>query len=80
MLSHSEKKLLIVPHASLLITSDGRTWVYVAEGPRTFVRTPVTLAWIQGDRTFLSEGPAPGRLVVVAGSVELFGEELGISK
>ena len=25
-----EKKLLIVPHASLLITSDGRTWVYVA--------------------------------------------------
>jgi hypothetical protein len=76
----SENILRIVPHASLLFANDGRTWVYVAEGPHTFVRTPVTLAWIHGDRAFLTEGPAPGVRVVVAGSVELFGEELGIGK
>jgi hypothetical protein len=74
----TERVMRVVPHAALLFTSDGRTWVYVAEGSNAFVRSEVELAWISGDRAFLTNGPLPGTPVAVGGSVELFGEEFGI--
>ena len=67
-----------MPSAALLYDSEGRTWVYVSEGARSFLRAPVTIARLDGDRAYLSDGPAPGTQVVVVGAPELLGVELGV--
>jgi hypothetical protein len=42
------------------------------------LRAPVTIARLDGDRAYLSDGPAPGTQVVVVGAPELLGVELGV--
>jgi hypothetical protein len=68
----------VMPSAALLYDSEGRTWAYVREGARSFLRAPVTIARLDGDRAYLSDGPAPGTQVVVVGAPELLGVELGV--
>ena len=69
----------VMPSAALLYDSQGRTWAYVREGAaRSFLRAPVTIARLDGDKAYLSDGPAPGTQVVVVGAPELLGVELGV--
>ena len=68
----------VIPQSALLYSADGKTWVYTEESPLTFVRASVDVAWIDGARVILKNGPAAGRAIVTTGSVELFGEEFGI--
>ena len=68
----------VIPHGALLFSADGKTWVYTQEGPLTYVRAPVDVAWIDGARVILKNGPPVGSAIVTTGSVELFGEEFGI--
>jgi hypothetical protein len=67
-----------MPAAALLYDSEGRTWVYVREEARSFLRAPVTIARLDGDKAYLSDGPPPGTQVVVVGAPELLGVELGV--
>jgi hypothetical protein len=70
--------LSAMPSAALLYDAQGRTWAYVDEGARTYVRAPVTIARAVGDAAYLSDGPAPGTLVVTVGAPELLGVEQGV--
>jgi hypothetical protein len=67
-----------MPAAALLYDPEGGTWAYVREGARTFRRTPVSIARLDGDVAYLSDGPAPGTHVVTVGAPELLGVELGV--
>lgn len=69
---------LVVPYAAVLYDGSGDAWVYVATGPRTFVRSPITIAHIEADRVVLSDGPTAGAEVVTVGVAELHGVESGV--
>jgi hypothetical protein len=65
----------IVPYASVLYDANSATWVYTSPEPLVFVRHPIAIDYIEGDRAVLSDGPATGTAVVTAGAAELFGTE-----
>ena len=64
--------------AALLYDADGRSWAYTNPTPLTFVREPVTVDRVDGDRAYLRSGPAPGTAVVTVGAAELLGVEYGV--
>ena len=65
----------IIPYASVLYDTEGRTWVYTNPKPLTFVRAPVTVDRIEGDQAFLLKGLPAGSVVVTTGAEELYGSE-----
>jgi hypothetical protein len=69
-----------IPYAALLYDSTGATFVYTSPEPLVFVRHPVTVESIQGDRVTLREGPPVGTVIVTAGGAELTGVEFGVGK
>jgi hypothetical protein len=74
----SGKQRLVVPYSSILYDAKGGTWVYTSPEPLVFVRAPITVDFIRGDRVVLKNGPAPGTAVVIVGATELFGTEFGV--
>jgi hypothetical protein len=70
----------VVPYAAVLYGVNGETWVYTNPKPLVFVRSPITVDYIEGDLAVLSEGPEIGTAVVTLGAAELFGTETGVSK
>jgi hypothetical protein len=68
---------LEVPYAALVYDGAGKTWVYTAPEPRTYIRAAVTVDQITGDKVQLRSGPAAGTDVVTLGAAELFGAEFG---
>lgn len=64
-----------VPYAAVLYDTEGRTWVYTAPQPLTYVRRPIMITSIEGDAAYLNEGPPPGTEVVSVGAAELFSTE-----
>ena len=68
----------VVPYASVLYDSHGDTWVYTNPEPQVFVRHPIAVDYIEGDRAVLSDGPPSGTEVVTVGAAELFGTEFEI--
>lgn len=69
---------ILVPYASILYEPDGSSWVYVEQEPLHFVRHPVTIEIIEGDLATLTDGPAPGTVVVRTGVAELYGTEFEV--
>jgi multidrug efflux pump subunit AcrA (membrane-fusion protein) len=69
-----------IPYAALLYELDGSTFVYTNPEPLTFVRAPVVVDRIEGDRVALVEGPPAGTAVVIVGGAELIGIEFGLGK
>jgi multidrug efflux pump subunit AcrA (membrane-fusion protein) len=67
-----------IPYAALLYDPDGRTTTFTRVAPFTYVRRPVTVAAIRGDRVILSGGIPAGLTVVVVGADELLGAETGV--
>jgi len=67
----------VVPTSSMLYDAKGKTWVYTSPEPMVFVRHAITVDHIDGDRVVLSDGPAPGTVVVTVGAAELLGTEYG---
>ena len=70
----------VIPYAAVLYDVQGDAWTYVSPEPLVFVREPIVIDSIQGDRVFLSDGPELGTAVVTVGAAELYGAELGVSK
>jgi hypothetical protein len=70
----------IIPYSALIYDLDGSTWIYVSPEPLVFVREPVTVDFIEGDRVILSEGPSVGTAVATVGVAELYGADTGVGK
>jgi hypothetical protein len=70
----------VVPYQAVLYGVHGETWVYSELEPLVYVRLPIVIDYIEGDRAFLSEGPEVGTTVVTVGAAELLGTETGVSK
>jgi hypothetical protein len=70
----------VIPYAAVFYTAAGDTWTYTNPEPLTFVRVPIIVDHIEGDRAFLSEGPASGVEVVTQGSSELYGTETEVEE
>jgi hypothetical protein len=70
----------VIPYSALIYDLDGSTWIYVSPKPLVFVRQPVTVDFIEGDRAILSDGPQVGETVVTVGVAELYGADTGVGK
>jgi len=70
---------LSVHHGALVYDKKGLPWVFAVVGPRTYVRSAVTVKQVDGDVATLSAGPPAGTEVVTVGAIELWGTELGIA-
>jgi hypothetical protein len=68
----------VVPYAAVLYDAHGDAWVYTSPEPRVFIRHPIKIDYIEGDRAVLSEGAAVGTAVVILGAAELFGAEFEV--
>ena len=68
----------VIPYAAVIYSPTGETWAYVNSKGLTFVRQAIVVDRIDGDRAFLSEGPAVGTKVATVGVQELFGAESGV--
>ena len=69
---------LVIPYAAVVYDADGKTWAYTSPKALTYVRSPITVARIAGDKAYLAAGPAVGTNVVTVATAELFGTEAGI--
>lgn len=69
-----------IPYAAVFYTSDGQTWTYTNPEPLAYVRVPIVVDRIRGDRAFLSDGPPAGMEVVTQGSAELYGTETDVEE
>jgi hypothetical protein len=72
------KKRKVIPYGAVLYDAEGKTSVYVSPAPNTYVRQPITVDYIQGDRAVLVAGPAAGTAIVTVGAAELYGTETGV--
>ena len=68
----------VIPYASLIYTPDGGEWVYTSPSNLSFVREPVSIAYIDGDIAVLTAGPDAGVQVVTTGVAEVYGAEFGV--
>jgi hypothetical protein len=68
----------VVPYSSLIYDPQGGTWIYTSPKPRTFVRAPVDVYRIEGDRVFLRDGPPVGTVVASVGVAEIYGSEFEV--
>jgi hypothetical protein len=75
--SHGE---LAIPYAAVLYDPAGDTWTYTSPEALTFVREPIDVERIVGDRAFLSDGPPSGTDVVTVGAAELLGTEYEVGE
>ena len=69
-----------IPYAAVFYTSEGDTWAYTSPESLTFVRVPIVVDHVRGDRAFLTEGPPAGMEVVTQGLAELYGTETDVEE
>jgi hypothetical protein len=70
----------VIPYAAVLYAADGGTYTYTSPRPRVFVRHPIRVIRIDGERALLSSGPPAGTQVVTVGSQELYGSEYDVEE
>lgn len=69
-----------IPYSAVLYSADGKTFAYRRERRLVYVRTPITVTDIRGDRAVLASGPPVGTAVVTVGAPELYGTEFGVEE
>ena len=74
------KQRSAIPYAAVLYGPTGDTWTYTNPEPLVFVRAPIDVVQIQGERAVLSEGPPAGTEVVTVGAAELLGTEYEVGE
>jgi hypothetical protein len=70
----------VIPYDAVIYAADGTTFTYTSPKPLVFVRSPIRVRDIRGDRALLSAGPPAGTAVVTVGSQELFGTEYEVEE
>lgn len=68
-------KGVTIPYAAVLYDTEGKTWTYTNADSLTFVRSPIAIDHMDGDKVVLKAGPTVGTPVVTVGAAELFGSE-----
>jgi hypothetical protein len=68
-----------VAYSALIYDPEGKTFVYTSPKPLTYLRKPVEVARVRGDRVLLSDGPPAGTTVVTVGTAEVYGTELEVA-
>lgn len=71
---------LVVPYSALIYDTAGQTWIYTNPEALTYIREAVTVDFIEGEKVFLSTGPAAGTAVAVTAVAELYGTDTGVGK
>lgn len=71
-------KQTIVPVGALLYEANGQTAVYVKTGAFIYTIQFITVAGINGNSVVVSQGLAPGTVVVTQGAEELLGVQNGV--
>jgi hypothetical protein len=66
----------VIPYASVLYDTQGDAWTWIKTAPLVFVRHPIAIDQIEGDKVVLSKGPDTGAQVVTVGAAELYGSEM----
>lgn len=69
---------VIIPYSSLVYESSGATFAFISPSPLVFTEVPVTVARIQNDSVYVTNGPRPGSRVVTVGAEELLGVQTGV--
>ena len=70
----------VIPYSAVLYSPTGETWAYVSTEPTTFLRHAIVVDRINGNKAFLSKGPAAGAKVATVGVAELYGAESGLGQ
>ena len=70
----------VIPSAAILYDAEGRAYVYTSPKPRVFVRAPLVVRSVDGERAILVKGPPVGTRVVTVGATELYGVEFGVEE
>jgi hypothetical protein len=70
----------VIPYAAVLYDENGDTWTFTRPQDLTFLRQEVKVDYIEGDQSFLLDGPPAGSTVVTVGAAELLGAELGVGE
>ena len=68
----------VVPHHALIYNPDGDVFVYTKPKAETYIREPIEVVRVNGDRAVLSDGPRSGTTIVTTGSAELLATEYEI--
>jgi|SRR4051812_6190673 len=69
-----------IPYAALIYTEDGATYAYVSPKPLVYIRRPVTVDHVAGNRVLLRSGPPTGTTVVTTGAAEVYSAEFGVEE
>jgi hypothetical protein len=69
-----------IPYAALIYNDEGHTYAYVSRKPLVYVREPIGVDHITGDRVVLRRGPALGTTVVTTGAAEVYSAEFGVEE
>jgi hypothetical protein len=73
-----EGKRKFVPHDAVIYNPDGGSFVYTKPKAETYIRAPIEIVRVNGNRAELSKGPPAGVEVVTTGSAELLATEYEI--
>jgi hypothetical protein len=68
----------VIPYAALIYDDEGETFTYVSPKPLEYLRTPIEVKRISGDRVLLAHGPPLGTRVVTVGAAEVYSAEFGV--
>src|SRR5262245_42920529 len=69
-----------VPYSAVIYDAEGHSWVFTTDEALSYIKAPITIDRIDGDRAIVTEGPPVGTEVVSQGAAELFGVEDGIGE
>jgi hypothetical protein len=69
----------VIPYAALIYNDEAKTFVYTSPKPLSFLRAPVKVDRIEGNRVLLSESPPAGTKVVTVGATEVYGTEIDMA-
>lgn len=69
-----------VPSAAIILDPTGTFWVYVTDEPLSYYREEISPVREEDGWAYYTNGPAPGRTVVIEAVPELYGEETGVGK
>jgi hypothetical protein len=69
-----------IPYAALIYDATGRTYTYVSSKPLVYLREPIDIDRIAGDKVLLRHGPLLGTTVVTTGAAEVYSAEFGVEE
>jgi len=75
MVSGKSETRKVMPYGALMYDTKGESWAFTSPEPLVYIRKPVVVETIEGDRVILSDGPAVGTAIVTVGAAELMGAE-----